>query len=109
VFAVTPKGTEAVVYSFGGYSGDGLQPYSGVVPDKAGNLYGTTWHGGAYNYGTVFKVTPKGVETVLYSFTGQSDGANPLGGMFLDKSGNLYGTTQKGGAYGGGTVYRVTP
>ena len=107
VFKVTPSGTETVLYGFAG-GGDGAFPSGGLVLDKSGNLYGTTWEGGAYNVGTVFRVTPSGTETVLYSFTGEPDAPLPSAGLVLDKKGNLYGTTTKGGAYNGGTVFRVT-
>jgi len=109
VYKVTRKGAETLLYSFGGQSGDGTLLESGLVLDKTGNLYGTTWRGGTYGYGTVYRLTPTGAETVLYTFSGQLDGGNPLAGVILDKSGNLFGTTQKGGTYGGGTVYKVTP
>jgi uncharacterized repeat protein (TIGR03803 family) len=65
--------------------------------DGTGNLYGTSMYSGSYNLGTVFKVTPKGAETVLHSFQDGSDGALPSGNLLLDQSGNVYGTTQYGG------------
>lgn len=90
-------GNETVLYSFTG-TGDGALPYSGVIRDSKGNLYGTTFQGGAYNYGTVFKVDFTGTETVLYSFTAsKGDGANPYAGLLRDSKGNLYGTTYEGG------------
>src|SRR5262245_31559858 len=67
--------TFSVVHSFNG--SDGANPLAGFTIDAAGKLYGTTNSGGAYNAGTVFKVTPKGKEIVLHSFTGGKDGANP--------------------------------
>src|SRR5215469_16961131 len=71
--------TETVLYSFKG-GADGANPGGGKpVFDKAGNLYGTTLYGGAYNLGTVWKLTPAGTETVLWSFGNGSDGANPVG------------------------------
>ena len=100
---------ETVLYSFTG-SPDGAGPFAGVIFDTKGNLYGTTVYGGAYGYGSVFKVTPSGEETVLYSFTGDSDGAYPYAGLVFDKKGNLYGTTIAGGANSlDGTVFEVTP
>lgn len=104
--------TFTVLYSFKGPPDGGL-PLSGVVRDAAGNLYGTTWYGGAYGYGTVFKISKCGKEKVLYSFTGGLDGANPYGGLSLDADGNLYGTTETGGypdcifGYGCGTVFKI--
>jgi uncharacterized repeat protein (TIGR03803 family) len=73
-----------------------------------GNLYGTTNVGGAYGFGTVFKLTPSGTEEVLWSFGNGMDGANPIAGVVL-YNGNLYGTTEYGGAYGYGTVFKLTP
>ncbi len=110
VFKVTPSGAETVLYSFRGEP-DGWAPYyAGVVFDKAGNLYGTTETGGANRAGTVFKLTPTGIETVLHSFAEDgTDGFYPLAGVVLDKTGNLYGTTSAGGASKYGTVFKVTP
>jgi uncharacterized repeat protein (TIGR03803 family) len=111
VFKLTPTGTETVLYSFGSQSGDGSNPYAGLVFDKTGNLYGATYSGGTNGGGTVFKLSPTGTETVLYSFGSQSgDGSNPYGGsLVLDNNGNLYGTTVGGGAHGDGTVFKLTP
>jgi len=106
----TAKGVEKVFYSFGSQPNDGTDPVMGVIFDKKGNLYGTTFSGGAHGYGTVYEVTPKGVETVLYSFGSQpGDGQNPQAGLVFDKMGNLYGTTLNGGANGVGTVFKLTP
>lgn len=95
------------LYNFTG-SPDGAYPYASLVRDSAGNLYSTTDAGGAHGYGTVFKLSPSGKETVLYSFTGGADGANPLFSLFRDAAGNLYGTTELGGASGLGTVFELT-
>ena len=66
--------------------------------DSAGNLYGTTYYGGAYGYGTVFELNPRsGVETVLHSFAGGRDGANPIAGLLLNQDGTVYGVTKNGG------------
>jgi uncharacterized repeat protein (TIGR03803 family) len=83
------------VYRFkGGKDANG--PLADLIFDAASNLYGTTNGGGAYNAGTVFELTPNGnggwTESVLYSFTGGADGANPQAGLIFDQSGNLYGT-----------------
>ena len=103
---------ETVLYSFKGGS-DGMNPTLGdLIFDKAGNLYGTTSGGGAYGHGTVFELVPSQggwTERVLYSFTGGSDGSQPFGGPIFDNAGNLYGTTIRGGTYGWGTVYELTP
>jgi uncharacterized repeat protein (TIGR03803 family) len=108
VFKVTPKGDESVLYSFKG-GNDGANPFAALIADAAGNLYGTTFFGGANSNGTVFKVTPKGDETVLYSFAGPNDGQNPLSGLIADATGNLYGTTDRGGTGTYGTVFKLTP
>jgi len=99
----------SVLHSFS--SPDGAYPEAGVVLDPAGNLYGTTSIGGSANAGIVFKLTPVAKNawtyTVLYSFTGGTDGGNPWSTVVLDSAGNLYGTTSSGGAYNQGVVYEV--
>jgi uncharacterized repeat protein (TIGR03803 family) len=97
--------TETVLHSFGG--ADGAHPVAGVVQDSAGNLYGTTNEGGAFNNGTVFKLDVAGNQTVLYSFNGSPDGVYPYGAVTLDGAGNLYGTTTRGGAFNSGTVFKI--
>src|SRR6202035_4781924 len=96
-----------VLHNFKGGPGS----YGSLVFDTSGNLYGTTGGGGAYNYGTVFKLTPSAnchwTETVLHSFNG-NDGLRPWAGPIF-KKGALYGTTLSGGVYGGGTVFEVAP
>lgn len=101
VFELSPSSsgwTEQVLHSFTGGS-DGAHPYAGLIMDRAGNLYGTTEQGGSSNYGTVFKLHNTGsgwVETVLYSFTANSngsDGCHPLANLSFDNSGRVYGTT----------------
>jgi uncharacterized repeat protein (TIGR03803 family) len=113
VFKITPEGKETVLHSFCAQKrcADGLFPNGPLVFDQKGNLYGTTWQGGVYDKGVVFKISPKGKETVLYSFCGLHncpDGANPSGSLVFDQKGNLYGTTNSGGALGGGTVFKLT-
>ena len=97
------------MYSFlGGL--DGANPYSGVIRDAAGNLYGTTYHGGgAANAGVVYKVDTAGQETVLYTFLGTADGKHPYAGVNRDAAGNLYGTTQYGGKAGKGVLFELKP
>ncbi len=115
VYKLAPDGTLTTLYSFAG-GNDGFEPYAGVIFDKAGNLYGATAYGGGTGClgsgcGTVFKLTPGGTETVLYAFTGGSDGAGPQANLYMDKKGNLYGTTMQGGSgcdYGCGTVFEVS-
>jgi uncharacterized repeat protein (TIGR03803 family) len=108
VFQVAPTGIETVLYSFAGGT-DASFPFCTMVWDTDGNLYGTTVFGGTYNQGAVFRASPSGTETVLYSFTGGDDGGQPAAGLVRDPKGNLFGTTQKGGAFGNGTVFRITP
>lgn len=112
VFKLAPDGTESVVYSFHG--SDGSWPV-GLILARDGNFYGATRLGGPGGFegnGTVFKLTPEGVETVLYSFSGQADGREPMAGVVMDAQGNLYGTTYYGGdaACGScGVVFKVAP
>ncbi|MGH6876314.1 MAG: choice-of-anchor tandem repeat GloVer-containing protein [Rhizomicrobium sp.] len=103
---------ERVLYAFKG-GNDGSDPVFNLIADGAGSLYGTTVEGGnsgcsGSGCGTVFKIAPDGTETVLYSFTGGNDGAGP-DGVIADKQGNLYGTTDVGGAKGFGTVFKLAP
>jgi len=105
VFELDNTGKETVLYSFTGGS-DGATPYAGLVRDSAGNLYGTTSQGGMDNIGTVFEVDTTGKETVLYSFTGGTDGGLPYAGLVRDRAGNLYGTSSN---YGWGAVFKITP
>jgi uncharacterized repeat protein (TIGR03803 family) len=108
----SPNGiwTETVLYAFKGIT-DGASPNSPLIFSKSGVLYGTTSSGGASEmYGTVFALSPRvgegWKERILYSFDG-TDGANPNAGIILDSLGALYGTTQYGGLYGGGTVFKI--
>ena len=98
-----------VLYSFTG-GADGGGP-NGVIRDSAGNLYGTTTYGGTGypGWGVVYKLDTAGQETVLYSFTGGADGSKPQAGVIRDSAGNLYGTTNGGGKYGGGVVFKLKP
>ena len=107
VFKATRSGQEIVLHSFGA-TGDGANPQGSLIIDASGNLYGTTFAGGSSGNGTVFKMSATGAERVLYSFAGGADGANPVAGLSIDKSGNLYGTTSVGGASGNGTVFKVS-
>src|ERR1019366_8743737 len=114
-FELTPAAggtwTEKVLHNFNNGGTDGTRPYARLTFDAAGNLYGTTYGGGAYNsYGTVFELTPAAggtwTETVLWSFGNSTDGSYPWAGLIFDGAGNLYGTTSGGGTYGhGGTMF----
>ncbi len=89
---------------------DGAHPLAGLVEAPDHNFYGTTTYGGANgNYGVVFRLTPDGAYTVLHSFSGASDGNSPRGKLLLASDGYLYGTTNQGGAGGGGTIFKISP
>jgi uncharacterized repeat protein (TIGR03803 family) len=118
IFEVDTAGTETVLYSFCSVANctDGVWPVAGLIQDVQGNLYGTTWLGGAgisnncFNggCGTIFKLDSAGNETTLYSFCSAAnctDGLWPVAGLAQDSTGNLYGTTQYGGANDGGSVF----
>ena len=105
LFKLDSSGNESFRYAFSGP--DGATPFGHVIQDSVGNLYGTTYAGGASGFGTVFKVDTNGIETVLHSFSGKPDGAHPYAGLVMDSGGNLYGTTEKGGDFGLGTVFKV--
>ena len=110
VFKMTAAGVVTILHSFGGSSADGATP-NNLIQGTDGDFYGTTVKGGTSNGGTFYKITPAGVETVLYSFCGSvTDGCSPQSGVIQGADGNFYGTTSMGGgASNGGTVYMVTP
>jgi uncharacterized repeat protein (TIGR03803 family) len=109
VFELSPTGTETILHSFRKGGRDGHTPYAGLIMDAKGNLYGTTYAGGAYGIGTVFELSPTGTETILHSFAAhKTDGAHPYARLVMDAKGSLYGTTVVGGAYGGGTVFEIS-
>jgi uncharacterized repeat protein (TIGR03803 family) len=99
------QATEVVLHNFQ-TPPKGGDPRAGLIRDSAGNLYGTAGGGGASGAGAVFKLSPAGKETVLYSFSGGADGSYPAAGVIRDSAGNLYGTTQYGGT-GAGVVYQL--
>ena len=115
VFKMTPGGALTTLYSFclKANCADGYHPHGVLVQATDGNFYGTTKHGGANAWGTVFKITPSGTLTTIYSFN-VSDGANPTDGLIQASDGNLYGTTGGGGNLscsapnGCGTVFKIT-
>jgi uncharacterized repeat protein (TIGR03803 family) len=122
VFKLSPGRTSTVLHSFcvNPLAGcpDGRSPSSALIADGAGNLYGTTLYGGngggsawlGFRCGVVFKLSPGGTYTVLHSFAGgTSDGTGPSAGLIADSSGNLYGTTGRGGAFGQGVVFKLSP
>jgi uncharacterized repeat protein (TIGR03803 family) len=103
-------GTTQVIHSFDEEGGE--YPSTELVRDGAGNLYGSTVQGGEFGSGTVFRLTPDGTHSVLYSFTSGADGAQPYGGVTLDPQGSLYGTAVTGGGGacegGCGVAYKLT-
>jgi uncharacterized repeat protein (TIGR03803 family) len=115
VFKLAPDGKLTVLHAFTG-GADGGNPQASLIMDKKGNLYGTAVGGGTNGFGTVFRLTPRGVLKVLHTFGGGKDGENPLAGVIADKAGNLYGTTRLGGENGNGcfgdgcgTIFRLAP
>jgi uncharacterized repeat protein (TIGR03803 family) len=115
VFKITADGKLTTLHSFGGPI-DGSNPYGALVQSIDGNFYGTTSRGGPNANGTVFKITPNGVLTTLYSFCAQgqcADGATPFAGLVQASDGNFYGTSYGGGNHsclgGCGTVFRISP
>ena len=109
VVSVTAPGTTLTpLYSFTGTLTSGEYPSSPLIQASDGILYGTTLEGGAYGYGTVFQVTTNGTRITLHSFNGGATGAYLYAGLVQGQDGNLYGTTLEGGAYGYGTVFRIT-
>jgi len=115
VFELSPNSNrgwnETVLYSFTGGE-DGANPLSYLIFDSVGNLYGTASGGGANGYGVVFELSPvetSWTETVLHSFAGGADGAEPESGLIMDPAGNLYGTTVWSGSGAGGTVFELSP
>jgi uncharacterized repeat protein (TIGR03803 family) len=114
VFKISPAGALATLHTFTG-SPDGADPGSGLVEGSDSNFYSTTANGGTDGDGTVFKISPSGALTVLYSFTGGPDGGNPKGALMEGSDGNFYGTTDLGtntscnGESGCGTVFKISP
>jgi uncharacterized repeat protein (TIGR03803 family) len=108
--------TYSVLHSFSPYpSTDGNTPLGALIRDTEGNLYGTTYGGGDSNFGTVYKVDSSGNESILYSFTGGTDGGWPSAGLIHDAEGNVYGTASSGGqagcgalGFGCGVVFRIS-
>lgn len=111
--ALAQSGTETAIYSFCSVSGassctDGAYPVSGLMQAADGNYYGTTTNGGTYQSGTIYRITPGGAYSVLYSFTGNDDGSYPIGGLVQGGDGYLYGTTTGEGQYYSGTIFKIS-
>ena len=110
VFRISPSGTYTNLHSFTGTNGDGVFPYAPLVQGSDGNFYGTTYRGGTNKAGTVFRISPSGTYTSLYSFGSYpADGGLPLAGLVQGSDGNFYGTTVNGGTNSDGTVFRISP
>ena len=122
VFRISPSGSYTTLYSFAGSPDDGAEPYAGLVQGSDSNFYGTTKYGGTAGtggtngYGTVFRISPSGTHTTLYSFSGYpTDGSYPQAGLAQGSDSNFYGTTKYGGTnydvagLGYGTVFRISP
>jgi uncharacterized repeat protein (TIGR03803 family) len=118
VFELSPKAgggwAEKILHTFNHNGRDGYGPLGGLILDASGNLYGTTFYGGAGSFGTVFELSPAAggywTETILHGFNNDDgDGLWPSAGLIFDASGDLYGTTYGGGRYGWGTAFRLAP
>ncbi len=118
IFRMSPSGVVTTIYAFAGYPNDGANPNGKLVQGNDGNFYGVTQNGGNggnnnnRGVGTVFRISPSGVETNLYSFQFSPDGGYPYAGLVQGNDGNLYGTTSSGGTNGNsgfGTVFRISP
>ncbi len=113
VFKLSTSGTESILYSFaanGGPGGDARFPVGGVVMDGSGNLWGTATYGGDDNHGngTVFEISASGTESLHSLVTAGGSGGQPCSTLVVDSAGNLYGTTNGGGAHGAGTVFEIS-
>jgi len=114
-YKVDPAGKETVVHTF--LVSEGQNPVGAMVRDASGNLYGTTEYGGmnecfstaGEGCGTAFKIDGTGKETILHEFGSSIDGANPTGDLVMDAAANIYGTTQNGGLFGSGAVFKIDP
>jgi uncharacterized repeat protein (TIGR03803 family) len=108
VFKIIPGGTLTTLHTFYG-GADGSSPRARLIQATDGSLYGTTMRGGSNDLGTIFKITPGGALTPLYSFVGGHPYVYPFAGLVQATDGNLYGTTGSGGANGLGMVFKITP
>jgi uncharacterized repeat protein (TIGR03803 family) len=107
VFKITTDGAFKTIHNFTG--SDGSQPMMSLIQATNGLFYGTTYAGGAHGLGTAFQITPSGTLTTLHSFCDCADGQYPLSSLVQGSDGNFYGTTYDSGAYGYGTIFRISP
>ena len=108
IFKVTPGGVFTTIHSLNKTT-EGGNSYGSLTEGKDGNLYGITYGGGTYNYGTIFKVTTSGALTVLRHLNGTTDGSNSESDLIQAKDGNFYGMCYGGGANANGTIFKITP
>ena len=109
VFRLTPSGKQTVLFNFIAGGSEGSGPLGNLAQGTDGNFYGAAYSGGStFGYGTLFKITPTGILSTLYTFD-FTHGAQPYAGPVTGTDGNFYGTTYSGGANGSGTVYKITP
>ena len=109
VYRISPSGSYSNLYSFVGFPTDGAQPFAAPVLGSDGNFYGTTFAGGTANSGTVFRISPSGSFSNLYSFGSRpNDGLEPFAGLVQGSDGNFYGTAERGGTNSAGVVFRIS-
>jgi uncharacterized repeat protein (TIGR03803 family) len=114
IFEITPQGSMTILHNYGdgGVAQDGSQPFAALVQGSDGAFYGTTFGGGSASQGIIFKLTPQGAYSILHNFADGSvpnDGKNPYGALVQGGDGNFYGTTEAGGSFGSGVVFKMTP
>jgi uncharacterized repeat protein (TIGR03803 family) len=105
VYMLNPAGQQTVLWTFLAY--EGAEPLSGLIQDAEGNLYGTANQGGAANLGDAYEIDTSGNFSILYSFMGGADGANPYSGLIMNHEGYFFGTTWGGGTGNAGTIYKL--
>jgi len=111
IYKITPTGKITVLHNFAGYPSDGGSPVGILVQGSDGSFYGATYRGGTKNQGTIFKISPSGKYTLLYSFndTSGNDGIQPLAGLTRGSDGSFYGAASSGGTKNAGAIFKVTP
>jgi uncharacterized repeat protein (TIGR03803 family) len=105
-FGISGTGSSFTIHN--GFSKGEIAPHGDLIKAKDGNFYGMTHEGGNYGYGTIFKLTPSGITTILKSFDYNSTGRNPWGNLVQGMDGSLYGMTPEGGLYGYGSIFKIT-